>query len=391
MAHSKQVGPPVPTTRRPAPARAADTAASPGRPLDPQTAAQLSAAFGHDFGKVRVHTDERAAAAADALGAVAYTRGEDMVFARGRYAPGTPTGRQVLAHEAAHVVQQARWGPPRPGVAPPGAASERQADAAAVLLPQTTWPVGRDWLRSWAAPERPWEVQPQRVTTTGTPAVREPRVGMAPGTQGPAVGMVEVRTGEAVEVSPGTIISNLIALEYRGVRTADTHWLQFVWFEMTAVTPAGTVRFAASIPTTSGTLPFTTDPAAPVWAVDSGPDSPWYESGALAITTSQSRAMFDAPGGSSAAGLAAAVFAQVADASWVTFTAHFDTYLVQANRPMYHVPWAASTGFIQNPVGAGLITSAIVYTVGAAGNVTALPANLRTILHTSYPAFTAVK
>jgi hypothetical protein len=62
--------------------------------------------FGHDFSKVRVHADTLAASSANAVGALAYTVGQDLVFAPGRYAPRTAEGRGLLAHELAHSLQQ---------------------------------------------------------------------------------------------------------------------------------------------------------------------------------------------------------------------------------------------------------------------------------------------
>jgi len=59
-----------------------------------------------DFSQVRVHTDSRAAESARAVNALAYTVGQDVVFGAGQYAPGTPEGRRLLAHELTHVVQQ---------------------------------------------------------------------------------------------------------------------------------------------------------------------------------------------------------------------------------------------------------------------------------------------
>jgi hypothetical protein len=73
-------------------------------------------------GEARVHTDDHAAARASAVGARAYTRGEDIFFARGAYQPGTSAGRRLLAHELAHVAQF------RSGRVPPGIIL-RQADA----------------------------------------------------------------------------------------------------------------------------------------------------------------------------------------------------------------------------------------------------------------------
>lgn len=66
----------------------------------------MGARFGHDFSRVRIHTDARAGERARALHAAAYTVGNDIVFAPGRYRPDTGVGRALLAHELAHVVQQ---------------------------------------------------------------------------------------------------------------------------------------------------------------------------------------------------------------------------------------------------------------------------------------------
>lgn len=79
---------------------------SPGRPLDAAQRAYFEPRFGHDFGDVRVHSDQAAASSALRLGAAAYTCGHDIVFADRSFAPGTPTGCRLMAHELAHVVQQ---------------------------------------------------------------------------------------------------------------------------------------------------------------------------------------------------------------------------------------------------------------------------------------------
>ena len=63
--------------------------------------------FGQDFGRVRVHTDGTAASSADAIAARAFTHGEHIAFARGEYEPTSTKGRELLAHELSHVVQQA--------------------------------------------------------------------------------------------------------------------------------------------------------------------------------------------------------------------------------------------------------------------------------------------
>lgn len=86
---------------------------SPGQPLDAEASRFFGPRFGHDFAGVRVHSDERAADSARALNARAYTVGRDVVFARGQYQPATASGRRLLAHELAHVVQQSVAAAPR--------------------------------------------------------------------------------------------------------------------------------------------------------------------------------------------------------------------------------------------------------------------------------------
>jgi len=106
--------------------------ANPGRPLPPAVRQDMEERFAQDFGAVRIHDDATGARAAEAVDAEAFTHGSDIAFAPGRFDPETPAGRELLAHELAHTVQQSRggqgvqqWGPPSDG------ALEREADAAA--------------------------------------------------------------------------------------------------------------------------------------------------------------------------------------------------------------------------------------------------------------------
>jgi hypothetical protein len=83
-----------------------DVLRAPGHPLDGATRGFMEARFGRDFGGVRVHTDEQAAASARAVRALAYTVGSHVVFGTGQYQPAQPSGRRLLAHELTHVLQQ---------------------------------------------------------------------------------------------------------------------------------------------------------------------------------------------------------------------------------------------------------------------------------------------
>jgi hypothetical protein len=85
-----------------------------GQPLPESVRAFFEPRFDRDFGEVRVHTDGQAADSARSISAHAYTSGRDIVFGAGQYAPETPAGRRLLAHELTHVVQQSGNGGAKP-------------------------------------------------------------------------------------------------------------------------------------------------------------------------------------------------------------------------------------------------------------------------------------
>jgi hypothetical protein len=71
--------------------------------------------LGHDFGAVRIHRGPEANAAAQAVDAAAFTIGSDIVMADSFYEPASPAGRQLLAHELVHTIQQSRTREAGPG------------------------------------------------------------------------------------------------------------------------------------------------------------------------------------------------------------------------------------------------------------------------------------
>jgi len=83
-----------------------DVLRSPGQPLDQSTRAFFEVRFGHDLSQVRIHNDSPAAESAQAVNALAYTLGKNIVFGTGRYMPSSREGRKLIAHELTHVVQQ---------------------------------------------------------------------------------------------------------------------------------------------------------------------------------------------------------------------------------------------------------------------------------------------
>ncbi|MFN3260856.1 MAG: DUF4157 domain-containing protein [Pikeienuella sp.] len=74
----------------------------PGSPLPDDVRAGVEGSLGASFSSVRVHVGRQAAA----IGALAFTMGEDIFFAPGQYQPKAAAGRRLLGHELAHVLQQ---------------------------------------------------------------------------------------------------------------------------------------------------------------------------------------------------------------------------------------------------------------------------------------------
>jgi len=77
-----------------------------GKPLAPALQQDMEQRFGHDFSRVRVHSDGVAEQSARDVNAHAYTVGHHVVFGAGQFAPETHAGRRLIAHELTHVVQQ---------------------------------------------------------------------------------------------------------------------------------------------------------------------------------------------------------------------------------------------------------------------------------------------
>ena len=95
---------------------------------------KFESSLGADLSGVRVHTGGESQAAAGAVGAKAYTVGQDIHFGAGQYDPSSGAGEHLLAHEVAHTVQQQGGTPTRQNklaVSTPFDAAEHEADSAA--------------------------------------------------------------------------------------------------------------------------------------------------------------------------------------------------------------------------------------------------------------------
>jgi len=94
----------------PAPSNVAERirqASGGGSALDSEVESTLSPRFGYDLSRIRVHSGREADELARAVDARAFTTGNDIFFRAGAYAPGTSEGMHTIAHEIAHVRQQA--------------------------------------------------------------------------------------------------------------------------------------------------------------------------------------------------------------------------------------------------------------------------------------------
>jgi Domain of unknown function (DUF4157) len=138
--------PPAPSPALP-PAGAPVATPAPVR-VEPSTGTPLSHALrrtirrrlGFDPVRVRIHAGEPAHRAASELRAAAFTLGEHIYFARGRFDPATPAGRDLLVHELIHVRQQPEGRPFRAGELSPIRLAALEAEARGGAQPAPTPP-----------------------------------------------------------------------------------------------------------------------------------------------------------------------------------------------------------------------------------------------------------
>jgi hypothetical protein len=133
----------------------------PGQPLPPVVRGTMEAMLAQDFADVQVHTGTRAGESAEAVSAQAYTVGRHVVFAPGRFEPGTTAGQRLLAHELTHVAGHRPAAPTPSGtlrISAPGDTAERHATAVAE---------GRAAPTTMATSTAQLHRQPAKVTLTG--------------------------------------------------------------------------------------------------------------------------------------------------------------------------------------------------------------------------------
>ena len=123
-----------------------DVLRSPGQPLGAETREFFETRFGHDFSRVRVHTNSTASRSAESVGAHAFTLGNQIVFGEGQYSPSSDFGVKLLGHELTHTLQQRNVQlstTDQLSIGSPSHESERQADdIASTIADQTTQLLG---------------------------------------------------------------------------------------------------------------------------------------------------------------------------------------------------------------------------------------------------------
>lgn len=77
-----------------------------GAPLPLSVRRFMEPRFQADFSNVKVHTGEKAAVLNRRLNAQAFTVRNDIFFGKGRFQPETHEGKELIAHELTHTVQQ---------------------------------------------------------------------------------------------------------------------------------------------------------------------------------------------------------------------------------------------------------------------------------------------
>ena len=318
-----------------APASVGQTLASPGRPLEPTLRYDMEQRFGHNFSRVRVHSDAAAEQSARDVSANAYTVGSSIVFGAGRFAPGTTEGRRLIAHELTHVVQQSSTGRSRETLARQPDPNDKPAADPNIELARKLAkklqekkrdevlkdieglkPADRDALEVAAtqalALDKARADEVRRIIRfvrhkPGMPPKGPPLTVVAAGATEPKAaakvhsGKVELRTGVSIKAGAGGNSTEAYSLSYSGPDVDDMRWLQFIWREVVSEFPTKSAKprkesFRKELSHSGRDFRLTTDPARPSWNTDSGTSrSPFYEENTTVERTTTDLTMFDFP------------------------------------------------------------------------------------------------
>lgn len=184
--------------------QAIDALRTGGVPLPEALRKRLEAELGLDLQAVRIHTDDRAAAAAKQIGARAFAVDTNIFFAEGAYDPDTQQGIELIAHEVAHVAQHLRGARPVDGnenaVAAPDHGTEREAEAFARSFTERESVGGRDP----ASIVNQLRAHGQRIDLPSRELLEEQL--------GRPLDFIEVYTGDAARIACGLLSASAFAV-----------------------------------------------------------------------------------------------------------------------------------------------------------------------------------
>ncbi len=139
---------------------------SAGSPLPADVRTFMEPRFGADFGGVRVHTGEQAARLSSDLNAHAFTVGNHIFFGHAQYQPGAASGKELIAHELTHVVQQTGIGQdkssndgPTKLASSPAVKADHVPPPSIARLPTTSPHIQRAWY-NFSIPGTDYEFDP---------------------------------------------------------------------------------------------------------------------------------------------------------------------------------------------------------------------------------------
>jgi hypothetical protein len=403
---------------------------------------------------IRLHTDDDASKSAASLGAAAYTRGRDIYFGAGKYAPQTSDGKRLLAHEIAHALRNE----PGPEVsrAMPGDQvideddpSERDAESFAESdshhlghpslspsahsraihrAPLTEAEIAQklhDAMASFATDEAEIinllstlnrdaaklkkvrdaysasfktdletdiraEMSGEELAhalfllNAPPPAVAAAdttvdKIGTEKLKEKVADGEISVHTD--VQYTSGVTYTGGYSVGYKGGKASESHILQFIWSEILATKPDGTVDHLADtgLPVTGAvTMDLSPNPATPKYKVDNGGGStPFYESGGTDIRTATSTTIYDRP--SEFKNIITKQFDK--GATKVVEVDHFEDFLVREYKTIYRVSITVTWVYTSKTS----MTRTTDFKSGTA--VTGLPSDIKKQLVKEYPKF----
>jgi hypothetical protein len=318
-----------------APASVEKTLSGPGNPLEPALQQDMEQRFGYDFSPVRIYSGTDAGQSAQDVNAHAYTVGNRIAFGAGRFAPATPEGRRLLAHELTHVVQQS-------GVSRSGEVLARQPSdpniERARKLAKKLQEKKRDDVINDIVAMKATDLDALEVAATQAFALDKPQAddlrriirfarhkpgkakldkdkptaeivkvndaGTLETKAGAKVpgGKVELHTGVSMKYA-GDSSTEAYSLTYTGANVDDMRWLQFIWRELVPEFPPKAKGdkprkepVAKELSHSGRDYRLTTDPTRPSWNTDSGSSAtPFYEDNTSAIRTADELTMFDSP------------------------------------------------------------------------------------------------